>query len=278
MKEIKGYGSKIIVNDDNTITVKQTFIKPTFNLNDIVDVTISEPKKLTNGCLTIKVIDGVLGEALGQYLEINYLKKQVTEFTDFYNYIKNIVESNKNNPATIEKMNKPKTECYQFLLDYKGGHPDFTKESLSSITITNDKISITTDRKSSDILMSEIVGIHYENQEQIEKRITATRLVTLGVFALAFKKKKKTNDKFFTMDYKRNGIENTIVFSGKKAAEAHSAVNKLLSKYNENNPKEAQSNSQNNNLAQIKGLKELLDMGAITQEEFDIKKKELLGL
>lgn len=35
---------------------------------------------------------------------------------------------------------------------------------------------------------------------------------------------------------------------------------------------------QNNNLSQIKELKELLDIGAITQEEFDLKKKELLGL
>ena len=31
-------------------------------------------------------------------------------------------------------------------------------------------------------------------------------------------------------------------------------------------------------IEQIKGLKELLDIGAITQEEFDAKKKQLLGL
>lgn len=33
-----------------------------------------------------------------------------------------------------------------------------------------------------------------------------------------------------------------------------------------------------NPIEQVKQLKELLDMGAITQEEFDVKKKELLGL
>ena len=31
-------------------------------------------------------------------------------------------------------------------------------------------------------------------------------------------------------------------------------------------------------IEQIKKFKELLDIGAITQEEFDAKKKELLGL
>lgn len=34
----------------------------------------------------------------------------------------------------------------------------------------------------------------------------------------------------------------------------------------------------NNNIDQIKQLKELLDMEAITQEEFDLKKKQLLNL
>ncbi|CAK1231188.1 hypothetical protein LMG30237_ALEAABJJ_00374 [Fructobacillus tropaeoli] len=39
-----------------------------------------------------------------------------------------------------------------------------------------------------------------------------------------------------------------------------------------------QQHSQTSNLGQIKELKELLDMDAITQEEFDLKKKELLGI
>lgn len=38
------------------------------------------------------------------------------------------------------------------------------------------------------------------------------------------------------------------------------------------------SATQNDNLSQIKQLKELLDMDAISQEEFDAKKKELLGM
>ena len=32
------------------------------------------------------------------------------------------------------------------------------------------------------------------------------------------------------------------------------------------------------NIEQVKQLKELLDMGALTQDEFDRKKKELLNL
>ena len=41
----------------------------------------------------------------------------------------------------------------------------------------------------------------------------------------------------------------------------------------------AQQSSQQTSAAdEIKEFKELLDMGAITQEEFDAKKKQLLGL
>ena len=42
--------------------------------------------------------------------------------------------------------------------------------------------------------------------------------------------------------------------------------------------KKESSKDKEDNLEQIKKLKELLDLGAITQEEFDAKKKELLGL
>lgn len=42
--------------------------------------------------------------------------------------------------------------------------------------------------------------------------------------------------------------------------------------------KKSKSSSEDDNLEKIKKLKELLDMGAITQEEFDEKKKKLLNL
>ncbi|MDE6780176.1 MAG: SHOCT domain-containing protein [Ruminococcus sp.] len=38
------------------------------------------------------------------------------------------------------------------------------------------------------------------------------------------------------------------------------------------------TNTSGDNLEQIKKLKEMLDNGIITQEEFDVKKKQLLGL
>ena len=55
-------------------------------------------------------------------------------------------------------------------------------------------------------------------------------------------------------------------------------IKNYIEEYNANlnKPQIIQNNS--SNLDEVKKLKELLDMNAITQEEFDKKKKELLGL
>lgn len=53
-------------------------------------------------------------------------------------------------------------------------------------------------------------------------------------------------------------------------------TNALLQKQFASNNKVASNDTSANNLSQIKELKELLDTGAISQEEYDAKKKELL--
>ena len=58
------------------------------------------------------------------------------------------------------------------------------------------------------------------------------------------------------------------------------AINEAILDLDKNNSKSqgSTSNSENSSLDEIKKLKELLDSGIITQEEFDLKKKDLLGL
>ena len=69
----------------------------------------------------------------------------------------------------------------------------------------------------------------------------------------------------------------------KNQQEVHSAISKLLSE-RQNAEKPSAGNMvqqtiiKTTNADEIRKYKELLDMGAITQEEFDVKKKELLGL
>ena len=70
--------------------------------------------------------------------------------------------------------------------------------------------------------------------------------------------------------------DNTVMFSNKNL----NAVAREIKDYIENYKSNASSNNTNTQsaVAQVKELKELLDMGAISKEEFDKKKKELLNL
>ncbi len=69
--------------------------------------------------------------------------------------------------------------------------------------------------------------------------------------------------------------ENSVIITKKQNEEAEFIKDKIYEL------KAARSNAgsirSSSNLSQIKELKELLDMGAITQAEFDAKKKELLN-
>lgn len=168
-------------------------------------------------------------------------------------------------------------------LDYKGGHPSLSKEKECSLKITNENLSISYGFSSATIDFENVSAINYETAEQISRRITATRLLTLGVFAFAFKKKKKDNEKYLTVEFIENDIESAVLFSGKKTQEAYS---KLYERYagfkNRQQKQENDSHITNESTSdpyeEIKKAKELLDMGIITQEEFEIKKKEILKL
>lgn len=167
-------------------------------------------------------------------------------------------------------------------LEYKGGHPELPKEKDCTLKITNENMTISYGLSSANIEYADIININFETAEQISRRITATRLVTLGVFAFAFKKKKKDNEKYLSVEFRKNGIDCAVMFAGKKAQDAYS---KLYERYS--NYKSRISVSEVENVSdvisidpyeELKKAKELLDMGIITQEEFEIKKKELLGL
>lgn len=208
-------------------------------------------------------------------------------------------------------------------LTYKGGHPSLTSEKDCFIIANNSSITIKIGSASATIPINQISGCRMETQDQLERRITATRLLAIGVFALAFKKKKINTEKYLTIDFSdNNGISNTVLFSGKGVPKAHSAIYQIMTQsiekrkytinneYQDNTPsfKDIYSMREDDDVPsfedifsqidteeehhksndiqkdkttpyeEIKCLKELLDMGAITQEEFETKKKELLGL
>ena len=75
------------------------------------------------------------------------------------------------------------------------------------------------------------------------------------------------------------GGENSIQFGGKNNNDAEIIASFIRGKIDDiKNSPNGNAVQQLSPVEELKKYKELLDLGAISQEEFDLKKKELLGL
>lgn len=268
MKRYDSYGSKIEV-DGNSVFIKQAFMKKNFDLNEVENVIKTEPTTMKNGMVSFIV--------KGQAMTIFFTKAHVDDMNDFYKLLTdNCIPINDSSPSIF---------IGNAIVDYMGGHPEIPKNGSCIITVFSDYIELSVGRLKKQIKISQIENVNFETQDQIERRYTVTRMLAIGVFALAFKKKKKTNEKYLTIEFSDDiGIQNVVLLQGKNAQKAHSLIYTSLSSYKKINTtknieqQEIPTQVVNDPYEEIKKAKELLDMGILTQEEFDKKKKELLGL
>lgn len=202
------------------------------------------------------------------------------KLTNIANTVKETVKDGINEAIEEKKLKEELglLDDVSIKLEYKGGHPDLKKEKDCTMKITNDDLTISYGISQGKIDFSSITGIHYETAEQISRRITATRLLTLGVFAFAFKKKKKDSQKYLTIEFTVNDMECAALFSGKKSQDAYSKLFERYSNFKNRQSNEETTENSNDPYEELKKLKELLDMGIISEEEFESKKKELLNI
>ena len=79
------------------------------------------------------------------------------------------------------------------------------------------------------------------------------------------------------------GADNSFIISlgyvkNEDAKKAYDYIMERFRYYKENSETQVVNNNEKSPVEQLKEMKELLDMGIVTEEEFDKKKKELLGL
>lgn len=160
------------------------------------------------------------------------------------------------------------------------------------------------------IPIENLIQVSFENNQQITQRLTATRVLLTGGLGIFFPKKKLNNMKYLLIEYTYNDISTCMILSGKNTTKAYTLINKaihdhkelieLSEKYNvaadiegddqddmieldtniedANDDYEDEKSSSLDPYEELKKLKELLDLGIISHEEFDQKKKELLNL
>lgn len=143
------------------------------------------------------------------------------------------------------------------------------------------KLTDTSIKKSRETKSLKDVVARVESGSELQSRVTATRLLALSVFAFAVKKT-KGGEKYLTIE----GPDFVWTAEVKRDKKDISKAMNFVSQIN-SNAKLVTSQSVNsseptteNGLSaadELMKFKELLDSGAITQEEFDAQKTKILG-
>lgn len=125
--------------------------------------------------------------------------------------------------------------------------------------------------------LSSISEVSTQTQQQISSRVTATRLLTLGVFALAAKKKQASNSVYLVIT--ANGSD--LVLETDKAMKFADQIRGYLPKgdgLSAAAPVPAETVPASDGIPdQIRKLSELKEAGILSEDEFAAKKSELLA-
>jgi hypothetical protein len=175
-----------------------------------------------------------------------------------------------------------------YQLTYCGGIPEIKKPGEVSVKVSSDSVYVSANLlKNATIRFDVMSNVSMKTDEQISKDITLTRLLTLGVFAFGAKKKTKTVTNHLVIEYDCGGVQTAAIFAGNSVAEVNSEILKRRMKFLKKTPPPAPAKKiplaspvpsvPSASVAdELLKLKSLLDIGALTQGEFDAQKEKLL--
>lgn len=190
-----------------------------------------------------------------------------------------------------------KPESYKVSGKYFASHPDI--KGLKALTITADEsgVHITFKKKySKDFKWDEVVSFKTETQAEREesRRVTATRLLAVGIFALAFQKQTgSVRGKSYHVLLTTSGeVELELMIAGGAPSSLAGSMANYSIAVNEREAKNMQrfvaehatgklpkANPTGISTAdELEKFAKLRDSGVITKQEFEAKKKQLLGL
>ena len=155
-----------------------------------------------------------------------------------------IISSNKTQKEAKEELAKKGISFSDFksVGMYAGGHPSLN-ESIKNVYVfkKDDTLLFYTQQvegmdipnliQNSGIPINDISDIKLEDASSIEHRITVGRLLLVGIFAFAWKKKKKNEIAFVNIVWNKGKFqqETTFMFEGKDALQkANTARNELM--------------------------------------------------
>jgi hypothetical protein len=157
--------------------------------------------------------------------------------------------------------------------EYLGGYDKYRK-TLGNLTFFDKQVKFHAVLNAKFTIPNEqIANVAIEGSNMASKRVTATRLLAIGIFAFAVKK--NDNESYLTFELK-DGQEVIFKIKSLSPAELKAKLNKVLVNY-KSKPATTQADGNSSVADELGKLAKLKEQGILTQAEFDKKKQELLG-
>ena len=305
MEEYKGYGGTVELHDDQIVIRREGAVAKIggqgatreIPCSALSGVTLKPATRLVNGYLQLQLGGAPVRDHRGDPNSILFRHKDSARFEELADILQQRIADNVAqgvDPTAIDfdpgesrtdrlqsKMNAVTASDTQYLGGWSGHTKTYTGMSKKILRVDSEGVSLAAFKTIFTIPWSVIVALEVEGPEQASQRVTVTRALAVGVFALAAKKKSKaavlivrTQDGeealFQTEKYTAPELRTKLTpfISQLRVAQAQSPA-----------PVEAAKPSgvDSDPVEQIRKLGELRDQGLLTPEEFEAKKTELLG-
>ncbi|TPF92562.1 hypothetical protein BW14_08455 [Bifidobacterium sp. UTBIF-68] len=310
--EVKGYGATVTF-DGETITINRTKFgnsivgieKTVIPMSSVVSVSLGKANLFINGlfCVSVMLPNGETSELytsatqarLAPYSVI-YTKQQSKDFAQLAEAVNACIPSN---PTPIEhdqsnetSFAKQQAKLKEHQVAYEKRFPEgrriqrFKGNDGTVIDLYEHQIWCNGEKRN---LQGVIASV--ENGSALESRVTVTRLLLAGPFALAFKKK-KGGEKYVTIEgpgfawiaeADRKHVKEAVLFVNavtNQVAKDTNEANDYMPSVSATTPTNVTPTMQaGDNIADnLAKLAQLHDAGILSDDEFDAAKKKALGL
>ena len=161
---------------------------------------------------------------------------------------------------------------------YLGGHPDISGEKDGIMAINSSGVFFSIDQPFDYIFIpvENILLSEFKTGEETAKNVLFSRILAIKGYSYALKKKFRHKHMFLTINYLENRIKYTLLFEAGSAEILANAIAKIRRDHVYKHQKNEAPNDNTPVTERIKQISELRDLGILTEEEFVLKKKELL--
>ncbi len=166
-------------------------------------------------------------------------------------------------------------------VEYMGGYGD-KRKAKGTLTFFEKQTEFSAPLSTKfTILNSQIKDVVIEGKDEVNRRVTVTRLLAVGIFAFALKKKNKDQESYITLEL-TDGQEVILFVDNKAPMALRAKLAKVISAVKQANvssqSQATQPANQSSVADELTKLATLKEQGILTEEEFTAKKKQLLGL